>query len=269
MIEENRKKCFVIAPIGEPGSDTRTRSDLVLRRIVRPAVEAKGYVAIRADEIAEPGIITSQIIQHVVEDELVIADLTEQNPNVFYEMAVRHVFRRPLVQIIERDERIPFDVAATRTVFIDHHNPDCAAVRTEIEEQITTLEAANSVASENPISAALDLRRLRRVDNPGNSSLDPSQVLSLVWSTVTGDDHIETMPLLLSYMRQDLPWAYDLGMEGYKRFWIIGDRDDGRRFFSRLAELIDLTGQSLNIEPDLHFLLMELRKVLGYVIRAG
>ena len=68
MTDDSSKTCFVIAPIGEPESDTRKRSDQILRHIIRPAVEAKGYTAIRADEISEPGIITSQVIQHVVDD---------------------------------------------------------------------------------------------------------------------------------------------------------------------------------------------------------
>ena len=71
MTEDSGKSCFVIAPTGEPESDTRKRSDQILRHIIRPAVEAKGYTAIRADEISEPGIITSQVIQHVVDDPLV------------------------------------------------------------------------------------------------------------------------------------------------------------------------------------------------------
>ena len=91
MIEdEDKKSCFVIAPIGEAESDTRKRSDQVLRHIIRPAVEVCGYQAIRADEIDKPGVITSQVIQHVVGDPLVVADLTETNPNVFYELAIRH-----------------------------------------------------------------------------------------------------------------------------------------------------------------------------------
>ena len=93
MPNESPKICFVIAPIGEPESDTRRRSDQILRHVIRPAVKSKGYTAIRADEISEPGIITSQVIQHIVEDPLVVADLTERNPNVFYELAVRHAIR--------------------------------------------------------------------------------------------------------------------------------------------------------------------------------
>ena len=118
MTKEN-KRCFVIAPIGAPGSETRKRSDQVLKYIIRPAVTSCGYDAVRADEIAKPGLITSQVIQHVVNDPLVVADLTERNPNVFYELAIRHALKKPLVQI-SQDEVIPFDVAGTRTIFVNH-----------------------------------------------------------------------------------------------------------------------------------------------------
>ena len=87
MTIANSKICFVISPIGEPSSSTRRKSDQVLRHIIRPAVEP-AYRAVRADEIAEPGLITSQIMQHVIEDDLVISDLTDLNPNVLYELAV-------------------------------------------------------------------------------------------------------------------------------------------------------------------------------------
>jgi hypothetical protein len=79
----NEKACFVMAPIGDPESETRKWSDQVLRHVIKPATITCGYTAIRADEIDKPGMITSQVIQHVVNDPLVVADLTERNPNVF------------------------------------------------------------------------------------------------------------------------------------------------------------------------------------------
>ena len=171
MTDESSKICFVIAPIGEPDSDTRKRSDQILRHIIRPAVEARGYTAIRADEISEPGIITSQVIQHVVDDLLVVADLTERNPNVFYELAVRHAIRKPFIQIIDKGENIPFDVVATRTVFVDQHDLDTVqTAKTEIMEQIIALESDSSTL-ETPISVSLDLQHLRRSENPGERSL--------------------------------------------------------------------------------------------------
>lgn len=264
MAGKTNKTCFVISPIGKPESDTRKRSDQIMRNIIRPAVEEKGYEAIRADEISEPGIITNQIIQHVVDDALVIADLTEHNPNVFYELAVRHVFRKPFIQIIKIGEDIPFDVAAQRTVLIDSQDPvNGEEAKNKIIEQITYLEG-DSPALESPISVALDSRRHLRSSFPGASSLDPSQVLPLVYATVTGDEFIETMPLLLSFTRQDAPWVYDLGMEGYKRV-TCGDVVEGQRFFSQLVDLIDLVNPIINVEPELHMLLMKLRDVLRSV----
>lgn len=171
MTSKNEKTCFVIAPIGEPESDTRKRSDQILRHIIAPAVEARGYTAVRADELDKPGMITSQVIQHVVEDSLVIADLTGRNPNVFYELAIRHAIRKPIVQIISKGENIPFDVAGTRTIFVDHHDLDnVAQAKESILEQIDALEADSSDL-ETPISVSLDLQLLRQSENPEQRSL--------------------------------------------------------------------------------------------------
>ena len=141
MTDAHEKTCFVIAPIGEPESDTRKRSDQVMRHIIRTIVEPLGYKAIRADEIDKPGIITTQVLNHVVEADLVIADLTERNPNVFYELAIRHAISRPFVQIIKKGEALPFDVAGTRTVFVDLQDLDSVDdARNQIESQIKALE---------------------------------------------------------------------------------------------------------------------------------
>ena len=102
------------------GSDIRKRSDQVLEHIIRPVVESCGYKAVRADEMPEPGIIANQIIRHVVDDPLVIADLTGQNANVFYELAIRHAIRKPLVQIINKVKDIPFDISSMRTIVVNH-----------------------------------------------------------------------------------------------------------------------------------------------------
>lgn len=167
----HEKLCFVISPIGDPDSETRKRSDQVLKHVVRPAATSCGYKAVRADEIDKPGMITSQVIQHVVNDALVVADLTERNPNVFYELAIRHALRKPLVQIIRKGEAIPFDVAGTRTIYVDHKDLDSVeAAKNEIIEQIKALEKDSSDI-ETPISVSLDLQLLRQSEKPEERSL--------------------------------------------------------------------------------------------------
>ncbi len=174
----SEKDCFIIAPIGDPESDTRKRSDQILKHVITPALNECGYKPIRADQMSEPGMITSQVIQRIVDDPLVIADLTEKNPNVFYELAIRHAIRKPLVQIIKKGEQIPFDVAGTRTIHVDNHDLDSVEdAKSEIIAQVKALEK-NPANIETPISVSLDLQLLRQSDNPEQRSL--ADVLSVI-----------------------------------------------------------------------------------------
>jgi len=111
--------CFVISPIGDPGSDERKHADLVLSSLIEPALAELGLRAVRADGISKPGLITGQVMDHVSRAPLVIADLSLENPNVYYELALRHATRKPIVQLIRTADRLPFDVGQYRTVFID------------------------------------------------------------------------------------------------------------------------------------------------------
>ncbi|MHB1035559.1 MAG: hypothetical protein ACYC35_16110 [Pirellulales bacterium] len=164
--EDDPRICFVIAPIDSEGSVVRQRSDQVLKHIIAPAVVACGYEAIRADHIPKPGLITSQVIQHVIEDPLVIADLTGWNPNVFYELALRHALRKPVIQIIHDEDSLPFDVAMARTVPYDHHDLDSVEkAKEDIMKQIRSFET-DPTDVETPISAAFEVLLFRQSEKP-------------------------------------------------------------------------------------------------------
>ncbi len=167
-----RKPCFVISPIGEAGSEIRKRADQVLKHVIEPAVAACGFEAIRADKMSEPGMITSQVIQHIVDDPLVVADLTGSNPNVFYELAIRHAIRKPLVQVIQKGDKIPFDVAGMRTIPVDHKDLDSVdEARVEIEKQVRSIESKSPEEIDSPITVSIELQALRQSDNPEQRSL--------------------------------------------------------------------------------------------------
>ncbi len=166
------KKCFFIAPIGEANSPVRKKSDQVLKFIVGPAVANCGFSSpVRADHLPFPGIITSQVIERIVEDDLVVADLTGENPNVFYELAIRHAIRKPVLHLISKDEDIPFDVSMSRAIRYDIADPDSIEeARGELEKQANAV-LKNPEKADNPISIALDLGVLRRSDDPERRSL--------------------------------------------------------------------------------------------------
>lgn len=132
--------CFFISPIGAEGTEQRKHADLVLGSLVEPALDGLGLRLVRADKITKPGLITAQVIDHLVRVPLVIADLSFGNPNVFYELALRHACRKPTIQLIRSSDKLPFDVGQFRTITLDMADiytlvPQMESYRAEIARQ--------------------------------------------------------------------------------------------------------------------------------------
>lgn len=148
--------CFYITPIGSDDSEERKHADLFTSSLVQPALAELGLTLVRADNIGEPGMITSQIIEYLKRSRLAIADLSYLNPNVFYEVALRHALCLPVVQLIRKADRLPFDVNQSRTLVFDTSDiytlvPKLQTYRSEIANQARkALEDPESVG--NPIS---------------------------------------------------------------------------------------------------------------------
>jgi hypothetical protein len=122
MSDKNKSKkvCFVIGPIGDPGTNARRHADWLFQGIIKP-VFAEHFrdefeVPIRADQIVAPGSINTQVITRLLEVPLVIADLSLHNANAFYELAIRHMIRLPTIHMIHKEWKLPFDVAPFRAI---------------------------------------------------------------------------------------------------------------------------------------------------------
>lgn len=109
--EEKKKICFVIGPIGSAGSQTRINADFLLDGIIREVLEKEpfNYKVKRADKDVSPGSINSAVINDIIKADLAIADLSERNPNAFYELGIRHAFNKPVIHMIREGDAIPFD----------------------------------------------------------------------------------------------------------------------------------------------------------------
>jgi hypothetical protein len=151
------KICFYVTPIGDEGTDQRRHSDLFLNYVVEPAVTELGLKIVRADLIGKSGMIGPQLMEHVLRSRLVIVDLSFHNPNVFYELCLRHVSGLPTVHIIRQADKIPFDIQQCRTILIDTTDiyslvPKLETHRSEIAQQARQALENESQVAENPIT---------------------------------------------------------------------------------------------------------------------
>jgi len=120
-VTDEGKVCFVISPIGKEGTDTHEKFKEMLDYVVRPAVSNSGYKlrVLRADDIERAGSFIKDILEYIASSFIVIADLTDQNPNVFYELGVRHSLSSRTILIAQSLDDIPSDLREYRTIIYD------------------------------------------------------------------------------------------------------------------------------------------------------
>src|SRR5688572_10595147 len=135
-IAARKRTCFVVSPMGEPSSEVRARADWFVEGIVGPAV-GRAYNVRRAGGISVAGMIGQQVITQLQEADLVIADMTGMNPNVFYEIGVRHCTDKPIVHMVSRDDVIPFDVKLYRAIVFSLVTPsDIDQAKRDLRAQV-------------------------------------------------------------------------------------------------------------------------------------
>lgn len=105
MTKDNKwnveRKCFIITPIGEQGSNIYRHINGVIENVIWPVLKERNFSEIKAAHyINDPGSINTQILTRIVNDDLVIANLTNNNPNVMYELSLRHAVARPVIHFI-------------------------------------------------------------------------------------------------------------------------------------------------------------------------
>lgn len=164
-------KVFVVSPIGAKDSDQRRDADYALKYVFRAALEAPGWELHRADEGNSPDSIGARVIESIYDADLIIADLTGHNPNVFYELALAHGWRKPVVHVAQLGTPIPFDVVDQRTIFYDLK--DLGSVEEAIDALRKSAKAAVSKADfVNPFTTFEAFQTLR---NPAGTSETASE----------------------------------------------------------------------------------------------
>lgn len=148
-INPKKKKCFIISPFGTEGSDIRRKAEGLIDSVIKPVLDQLEFDTLSSLDISTPGSITNQVIEHLLNDDLVIANLTGLNPNVMYELAVRHAKRLPVVSLVEKSTSLPFDINQERTLFYEDDMKGVIALKPALHNAVKA--AIEDSEIDNPI----------------------------------------------------------------------------------------------------------------------
>lgn len=151
------KICFIVTAIGESGTPTRERADNVYKYLIAPVCEDLGYKPVRVDHVNAVDNINETVINYLKTAPMVVADMTDHNPNAFYELGFRQALELPLVPIIKVGERLPFDVITTRTIFYDTDVSKIEESKSNLKAKIQSFENFKMPESSFDKSVTLDV----------------------------------------------------------------------------------------------------------------
>ena len=205
------KSCFVVGPIGRPGTPERNHADWLNAGIIKPLFSAHfpSFLTVRADEISVPGMIDAQIINHLFDADLVISDMSFRNANAFYEMGIRHAVQKPIIHMFKAGEEIPFDVQPYRAIeFAVTHPSDLERAKENLRIAIDrTLDASYKV--DNPVIRARGFAELEK-----NATAPEKLLLDRIATLETRINRIDSTPSKLPRQKK---------VKDYNRyFWIHG-----------------------------------------------
>lgn len=149
-----KRLCFVIMPIRRQGSDEYQHFRALHDTVIKPTLRELEYEVLRADDITKSGAITRDIVEHLATADLVIADLTDLNPNVFYELGIRHALRgQGTVMIVDTSRtEVPFDLKPYRVIeFNPNSLMSVQSLRDMLIKFVSTSSPDVRVPKDNPV----------------------------------------------------------------------------------------------------------------------
>ena len=228
-----RKKAFIVTPIGGADSATRRAADGLISSVLKPLLTELGYETYVAHEISLTGSISRQVIEHILEDDLVIANLSELNPNVMYELAVRHCTGKPVVAIAEQGTRLPFDIADERTVFYTNDMRGVVELAPALRNAIQMSVAKSE--QDNPVLRVRQHRALME-------SLDQGDAKTILIDRL---ENIESLLKRLSSMEKDV----GISKSGIV-FIVEGEKQSIEAFVSVLASYNQAIEMKAKVKQD-------------------
>lgn len=111
----SRPKAFIVMQFSSPYNE-------LYSHVIKDVCQEFSIEPIRADEIYGPGIIIKDVVDQIAESQVIIADISPPNPNVYFEVGYALALRKPIILLAQRrdpSERLPFDLSGFRVLFYD------------------------------------------------------------------------------------------------------------------------------------------------------
>ena len=122
-VEAEKPRAFVVMHFAKP-------YDEVYSEVLKSVCAKFDLESIRADEIYGPGVIIEDIVDQILRAQVVIADITPENPNVYFEVGYALAWSKPMILLAKVGTRLPFDVSGFRVLFYE----DSIAGKAKLEE---------------------------------------------------------------------------------------------------------------------------------------
>lgn len=184
MPKRNKKRLFVAMPYkkregalnhNQPEKLTSIDFDIVWTHLVKPCIPSY-FDCKRADEIGRPGIIDKYYIEWLYEADLVLADITFGNANVYYELGIRHaLIKSGTILIAHKDNTFPFDI---QNQYVLRYGLEVNEVRKFEVELKAAIDNAISNADDSPVHIFLPGLFVGRYENGRSPDIEVLELRS-------------------------------------------------------------------------------------------
>ena len=185
-IIDNKKKCFIIMPVGEGGTAIRRAAEGLVDSAIKSVLEELGYEEEVPHRICSSGSITKDVINRILNSELTIANLTGLNPNVMYELGIRHCIKKPVIHVCEIGTELPFDLKVERTIFYKNDMMGIIEFKEKLKDTINTIVGETV---KNPVFDAIESEVFFESLNKKPSNGDETQILKYILNSLESLNH--------------------------------------------------------------------------------
>ena len=251
-------KCFVIMPFGEKADvDGKILDfDKIYNYLIKKSVESLNIKCIRCDEIDEAGWIHSKMFEQIYESDIAVVDITSLNPNVFYELGVRHALAKSVTVLIRRKgTKIPFNITGFQVI---EYDPEDIANVDETKKKISDFirNGLKLQKKDSPVHEVLDLKigteskRLKRTETfLYKLRKSPNKFIGLI----TGDiQNVKVADIWVNSENTNMQMArhYDRSISSVVRYYGAKRDAKGNVVEDTVAnELLGIVGEHVNVTP--------------------